>query len=233
MNQIVSDLEEELALDRQISLAKEEAHARQSATDQAEAKYATYREGIMSRMMDAARAGESIDLEEAGRLIEFEVNRNLSVEKFKQAKLEVDELMRQKEMNKAGAATAYVNCTELEILQAAFNEAEQHLRDVICSLDELSIEKSTIDDEIPGNALDQFSVLIDSYSVWIGGIRALESDDATIEIQKQRLGLVCDITTIDSTTLFSEICITLASRQHCKKFAIPDQDPFTGDFTEY
>lgn len=233
LGQIETDFEKALTLDRQINLAKDEVGERQSEADREEIRYSTYREGIMSRMMDAARAGESIDREEAGRLVELEISRNLGIEKLKQATLRLEELVSQRESFDTDISTALANCDEIQNLYRSYEEATDHLRNIDQALEELSIEKALVDNQTPENALSKFSMLIESYSTWASSIGSGESTGEALAIQRQYLGRVLDIYTIDSTTLFSEICITLASRPLTTRLMIPDQEPFSGDLADY
>jgi hypothetical protein len=233
ISQIEMDLEEVYDLDKKISLSQDEVNKRLSEADQAEAKYATFREGIMSRMMDAARAGESIDLEEAGRLVELEVDRNLKVEQARQAKDEVGQLKILKIETERGVTTTYKRCNEIDNLHHKHEEALRHLGEVIHLLGELSMDAELVHEQCPGNALKTFSEVIESYSGWAITTMAKEDELDTIKTQKKQLESTLGIATIDSSALFSEICIALATYQQQERIAIPDQEPFTGDLTEY
>lgn len=233
ISQIEMDLEEVHALDKKISLSQDEVNKRLAEADQAEAKYATFREGIMSRMMDAARAGESIDREEAGRLVELEVDRNLKVEQVRQAKDEIGQLQTLKIETERGITKTYKTCNEIGNLHHQHDEALRHLGEVIHLLDELPIDAEQVNEQCPSNALKVFSEVIESYSGW-AIITGTEGDDLdTIKRQKKQLESALGIATIDSSALFSEICIALATCQQQERIAIPDQEPFTGDLTEY
>lgn len=233
ISQIEVELEEVHALNKKISLSQDEVNKRLSEADQAEAKYSTFREGIMSRMMDAARAGESIDREEAGRLVELEVDRNLKVEQARQAKDEVSQLKTLKIETERGVTTIYKTCNEIDSLSHKHEEAVRHLGEVIHLLGELSIDEGLVHEQCPNNALKTFSEVIESYSGWAITTRTEEDELDTIKTHKKQLESALGIATIDSSTLFSEICIALATYQKQEKIAIPDQEPFTGDLTEY
>jgi hypothetical protein len=234
MNKAERDLKRIRSLSQEISSAQHEASQIQIEADQAEAKYTTFREGIMSRLMDAARAGESIDREEAGRLIELEIDRNLRAEQAKQADSRIEELRNSKANIESETEAAFTNCQEVDGLLLSYDAAEQHLGDIRQILQDLRIEKAAVDEQNPENALNSFIMVVESYSDWINCVRAEASTGATIEKQRQHLMEVHDISQIDSSHLFSEICIAAATTQEStRKLQIPDQEPYAGDMTEY
>jgi vacuolar-type H+-ATPase subunit I/STV1 len=234
INKAERDLKKIRGLSQEISSAQHDASQRQIETDQAEAKYTTYREGIMSRLMDAARAGESIDREEAGRLIELEIDRNLRAEQVKQASSRVEELRISRANIVSETETKFTNCQEVDSLLLSYDAAAQHLSDIRQILEDLCIEKSAVDEQNPENALNSFIMVVESYSAWINCVRAEASTGATIEKQRQHLMKVHDISPINSSTLFSEICIAGATTHgNNRRLKIPDQEPYTGDMTEY
>jgi hypothetical protein len=234
INKAERDLKRIRSLSQEISSAQHEASQRQIEADQAEAKYTTYREGIMSRLMDAARAGESIDREEAGRLIELEIDRNLRAEQAKQVSSKVEELRISKANSESDTEAAFTNCQEVDSLLLSYDAAAQHLGDIRQILEDLCIEKAAVDEQNPENALNSFVMVIESYSAWINCVRAEANTGAIIEKQRQCLMEVHDISGIDSSHLFSEICISAATNQdNTRKLQIPDQEPYAGDMTEY
>lgn len=229
-----SDLKKIRDLSKEISSSEHEASLRQTETDQAEAKYTTYREGIMSRMMDAARAGETIDRDEAGLLIQLEIDRNLRVEQLKQAISRTEELRIRKENIDSGIEIEFANCLEVDSLLLSYDAAAQHLGDIRQILEDLCIEKAAVDEQNPENALSSFIMVIQSYSAWINCVRAEASTGAIIENQRQHLIEVQSTILIDSSKLFSEICIAAATtRDNNRKLKIPNQEPYTGDMMEY
>ena len=233
----ITDAELKLAkiaiLEEQAREASVEVGRIQSEADQAEAKYVTYREGIMTRMMEAARAGESIDREEAGRLVELEIARDLKTEQLKKAILIAEKQISERNELEAGTISNYDRCIEIEALANTYDEAARHLECVSKAISELSITAEILEAEIPDNALSTLSRVTESYSEWINCVRNGDSIEKTPEAQKERLGMALEIATIDSTTLFSQICITLAAQQDTQKLSLSDQDVFTGDLTEF
>lgn len=233
IKQITTNLEELKTLELQTKQACNEASNSFSEADKAEAEYATFRESIMGRMMDAARAGESIDREEAGKLMELEINRNLKIEKAKNSERNADQLKTRAAEKEKNTLEDLRSCPELQELRYQTNESAQYLKQLCLALEELSLDKDLVNEHHPNNALDKFTKMVETYSLHAITSRAVADDQIAIHSLKDNMMKVPSVETIDSTALFSEICITLAYTLDRGKIDIPAQDAFIGDLTEY
>jgi len=233
----IGNLEEGSASSRtaqsKIDKVKDEIMIRQSDVDRAEAKYLTFREGMMSRMMDAARAGQAIDRDDAGSLIELEITRDLRLEQLTEARKKAEQFTQMKEKADHLIATSLDNCEEISQMSLACAAARNHLDLLMHILDDLSVTDVHIAEQNPNNALASFTKLLEEYSAWNSSNTEDASGNPSLEILKQRMPQRSDLATIDSSHLFSEICIAAATHHTPTKLYIPNQAAFVGDLTEY
>jgi len=233
IKQVMINLEDLKTLELQAIEANKEESIYLLEAEKAEAEYATFRESIMGRMMDAARAGESIDREEAGKLMELEVDRNLKIEKAKDAEKKAAQLkshIAEKEKSTLNDLKGY---SELQELDQKAKESAQHIEEMNLILTDLSVNEELINEQHPNNALKKLKEIVEIYRTNALAVNLEANEKIDIQTLRESIVKLPDVETIDSTALFSEICITIAYSSDRAKIDIPAQDTFVGDLTEY
>ena len=147
------NLEDLKILELQAIEANKEESINLLESEKAEAEYATFRESIMGHMMDAARAGESIDREEAGILMKLEVDRNLKIEKAMDAEKKAAQLKSHTAEKEKSTLNDLKGCPELQELDQKTKESAQHIEEMNLILTDLSVGKELINEQHPNNVL--------------------------------------------------------------------------------
>lgn len=216
-------------IDKDLYKLNDDIKLRQTELNKAKATYEVFREKTMLQMMDRAREGKTIDTAEASTLIKMEIEINLILEQLTYSEKAEAELKLKKRKAEENGKIGYTSSDELNTLSTATKEANKHYKEIVQLLSKLSIDAQGISELFPHNALNQFSNAINNATHWTNETEKI----ITIKDHTKSLEESHNIGVIDSSVLFSEVCIALASSIKSDKIDIPIQVPYIGNLTEY
>lgn len=192
-------------------------------------KYNTFSTQITPKAMDAKRRGDPVDTEGMSQLIELDLDQKIAYENIDNALNRIKAIIEEKGILQSTAFRSIAGSNELSEFNAVYKTASEHfshLASLLLTLD-IDIFDGQLHEDFSergySNAAKKYLDLMESRELIDVAKRCIAENFNVNTIIEILESLRCLLTTapIDSSQLFSEICIFLAQRKYPESLSLP------------
>lgn len=225
---------EETRLGSTIIKLQEDAEAK-------EAEYQSYRKDVLAKAEIAILQGCNPDSQEAAELLKMEILARQLREQAQNEQAQLLMLRKEIEEQVINASQTLAGSSQLSQMTSMWQAMEKHRDELFLLLADLNIQVAD-GSQVIGNpeessisSLFQYVDFLRAAS-WLGDTHFSQShtmqEDLISELHRKTLSLI-SLGAIDSSLLFSEICILLAQRKPPRQLVFASQIPTNEDLTEF
>lgn len=204
-------------------------------------KYNLYKDKIMPAAIEARRRGDTIDNASLTKLNELDIDQNIAAENLDEANSRIKIIQEEKDSLQSESHKSIANSLEIIKFDFTYTIAKDNFLSLTLLLQSLGID--IFDSEFHKQFIDQ------GHSNTLKRYLDLMESGALIEIAKsctndnfnltdlpgilENLNIISSIDSIDSSTLFSEICIFLSFNIQSKFSCFPEQHQTLENLTPF